>query len=222
MTGLSTAEAATNTLNIRLLLDHPTSSHHQNYNNKINMNGKPRSPLPSPLAHRGETSRETQSRGIPLTASKSKDESTNNEDHFESEESTFGLGNVRDFGVFSSPSPPGERGIRRSRNPGSRITLQEIRDDITDEEERCRQAKILIQSQSQSRSRKQSQSQALDEGPDSTSTKPPQTAGRNSRTDAGGGGRSDNTVGYSHQQIMRMANSPLSASLLATLADKGV
>ncbi|OQD86188.1 hypothetical protein PENANT_c008G04939 [Penicillium antarcticum] len=60
MTGLPTAETATNTLNIRLLLDRPASPHHQYPSYRMNMNGKPRSPLSSPLAHRAEGSAQPQ------------------------------------------------------------------------------------------------------------------------------------------------------------------
>jgi hypothetical protein len=134
---------------------------------------------------------------------------------------------VSDFDLFSSPSPQRQREIRRSQRPRSGITLQEIRDGISDEEERDRHADPSLQLQLETRARRQSQSQALDQGACPTSEQRPQPCQRNSRANAGsgsgnagGGSRSGKSVGYNHRQIMRMANSPLSASLLAALAEK--
>jgi hypothetical protein len=233
MTGLPTAEVATNILNIRLLLDSPTSSHLPNLNHKMNMNGKTRSPRASPLAQRTESSKQSQpqsqsqARNIPHRNLKTTDQSTDNDDIFTGEETSSGLGNVSDFDLFSSPSPQRQREIRRSQRPRSRITLQEIRDEIRDEEERDWHADSSLQLQLETRARRQSQSQALDQGACPTPEQRPQPCQRNSRANAGsgsgnagGGSRSGNSVGYSHRQIMRMANSPLSASLLAALAEK--
>jgi hypothetical protein len=233
MTGLPTAEAATNTLNIRLLLDSPTSSHLPNHNHKMNMNGKTRSPRASPLAQRTESSKQSQPqpqsqlRNIPHPNLKTKDPSTDKDDVFMGEEASSGLENVDDFGHSSSQTPQRQREIRRTQRPRSGITLQEVRDGIMDEEERDRRVDSSLQLQLQTRARRQSQSQALDQGACPTPEQRPQPCRRNSRANAGFGSgnaggvtRSSNCVGYSHRRIMRMANSPLSTSLLAALAEK--
>ncbi|OGE51296.1 hypothetical protein PENARI_c014G07034 [Penicillium arizonense] len=233
MTGLPTAEAATNTLNIRLLLDSPTPSHLPNLNHKMNTNGKTRSPRASPLAQRAESSKQSkpqpqsQLRNVPRPNLKTKDPSTDNDDVFMGEEASCGLEKVDDFGHSSSPTPQRQREIRRTQRPRSGITLEEMRDGIMDEEERNRRADSSLQLQLQTRAGRQSQSQALDQGACPTPEQRPQPCRRNSRAsvglgsgNAGGGSRSGNCVGYSHRQIMRMANSPLSTSLLAALAEK--
>src|SRR4051812_20612592 len=216
MTGLPTAEAATNTLNISLLLHSPTSSHLPNHNHKMNTNGKIRSPRASPLAQRAESSKQSQPqpqsqmRNVPRPNLKTKDQSTDNDDVFTGEETSSGLENVDGFGQFPSPSPQRQSEIRRSQRPRSGITLQEIRDGITDEEDRDRHADSSLQLQLQTQARRQSQSQALDQGACPTPEQRPHPCRRNSRANAdfgsgnaGGGRRSGNSVRYSHRQIMR-------------------
>ncbi|KAJ6042683.1 uncharacterized protein N7446_013749 [Penicillium canescens] len=233
MTGLPTAEAATNTLNIRLLLDNPMLSHLPNLNHKMNMYENTRSPRASPLARREESSKQSQPqpqsqlRNAPHPNLRTKGLSTDNDDVFLGEEANSGLENEDDFGHLSSPSPQRQRESLRSQRPRSGITLQEIRDGIKDEEEREQYADSSLQLQLQTRARRQSHSQALNQGACPTPEQRLQPCRRNSRANAAfgsgnacGGSRSGNSVGYSDRRIMRMANSPLSTSLLAALAEK--
>ncbi|KAJ5753678.1 uncharacterized protein N7511_007831 [Penicillium nucicola] len=233
MTGLPTAEAITNTLNIRLLLDRSTSPHHQHSIHTMNMNGKPWSPPPSPLANRAESSRlgrtESQSRHLHSPTPGSKDRSSDEDEILTHEETSSVVEPQKDCSLSLSPSPRNKKEIRRSRKPGSGITLQEIRGEIRDEEEIKQQVSSSSRSESPTQATRQPQPplQTWDGVSYSTSAVIPQTARRNLRAnidsrhgDGGGGSHPGNAIGYNHQRIMRMANSPLSASLLAALTEK--